>query len=353
MESRLGGMEEKKLKLIEMQSKTSPTILITNPNQDCTGIPLTKTKGKEIGREKFNDDSFFHQEPPFKASIRCESGFLDWGGVGAAKRKFFGGGGRMANHYGMHFGQWEWAIKGGDQEPPPRGPIRDVIGFSDGGTKGREFCGEGGGVTNHYGRSFGQGEWTTRGGGVGRTMWITTTIALEEEEAIGAVAIPGTLHISLDVKQAEYLTARAAPIHPDSQESSSYGGRMDVDPHALPTLGSPRYDDNLLKLCGNEASPCSVELCPARPATVLVTFEVLPASMARGNHQGYSWAVAAGLNAALAAVSAKLFASVVQLLNLYPLLHSSASFQILCAIIRHSLLIGSSSQFSHHFKPMI
>ncbi|KAI0499975.1 hypothetical protein KFK09_018183 [Dendrobium nobile] len=31
--------------------------------------------------------------------------------------------------------------------------------------------------------------------------------------------------------------------------------------------------------------------------------------MARGNHQGYSWAVAAGLNAALAAVSAKFFAS--------------------------------------------
>ncbi|KAL0913200.1 hypothetical protein M5K25_016644 [Dendrobium thyrsiflorum] len=31
--------------------------------------------------------------------------------------------------------------------------------------------------------------------------------------------------------------------------------------------------------------------------------------MGRGNHQGYSWAVAAGLNAALAAVSAKLFAS--------------------------------------------
>ncbi|XP_020685591.1 uncharacterized protein LOC110101859 isoform X2 [Dendrobium catenatum] len=31
--------------------------------------------------------------------------------------------------------------------------------------------------------------------------------------------------------------------------------------------------------------------------------------MARGNHQGHSWAVAAGLNAALAAVSAKFFAS--------------------------------------------
>ncbi|XP_020685590.1 uncharacterized protein LOC110101859 isoform X1 [Dendrobium catenatum] len=66
--------------------------------------------------------------------------------------------------------------------------------------------------------------------------------------------------------------------------------------------------------------------------------------MARGNHQGHSWAVAAGLNAALAAVSAKFFASLVQLLNLYPLLHSSASFQILCTIICHSLYIGSSSQ---------
>ncbi|KAH0449443.1 hypothetical protein IEQ34_020135 [Dendrobium chrysotoxum] len=45
--------------------------------------------------------------------------------------------------------------------------------------------------------------------------------------------------------------------------------------------------------------------------------------MAMGNHQGYSWAVAAGLNAALATVSAKLFASLETPFLSFPLIIST------------------------------
>ncbi|KAL0928225.1 hypothetical protein M5K25_000097 [Dendrobium thyrsiflorum] len=61
--------------------------------------------------------------------------------------------------------------------------------------------------------------------GGGRSYWGGDDLTL---------VILGSLHPNLDVKQAEYLAGRAAPIHPDSQEFSSYGGRMDVDPHVLP-----------------------------------------------------------------------------------------------------------------------
>lgn len=47
--------------------------------------------------------------------------------------------------------------------------------------------------------------------------------------------------IYISGRQAEYLAARAAPIHPGSQDFSSYGGRMDVDPHGLPILSSSQY----------------------------------------------------------------------------------------------------------------
>ncbi|KAH0458063.1 hypothetical protein IEQ34_013378 [Dendrobium chrysotoxum] len=68
MESRLGGMEEKMRKLIEMQSKFLPVVPITNPNQYLTGILLAKSKGKEIGLEKFVEESFFHQEPSLRTT---------------------------------------------------------------------------------------------------------------------------------------------------------------------------------------------------------------------------------------------------------------------------------------------
>ncbi|KAH0470102.1 hypothetical protein IEQ34_001660 [Dendrobium chrysotoxum] len=97
-------------KHLEMQSKTPLVVPMANPNQDLTGIPLTESKRKEIGQEEFNEESFFHQEPPTEALIRGGSGFLD---EGTARRKFFGGGRRVADHYGRHFGQGKWAIREG------------------------------------------------------------------------------------------------------------------------------------------------------------------------------------------------------------------------------------------------
>ncbi|KAH0457679.1 hypothetical protein IEQ34_012994 [Dendrobium chrysotoxum] len=94
-----------------MRSKIPPTIPIASPNQDLIGIPLAESKGKEIGREEFDEKSSFHQEPP------------------------------------------------------PRTPRRRERGFSDGGTAGREFYCESDGVVGHYGRLFGHGEWTIREGG--------------------------------------------------------------------------------------------------------------------------------------------------------------------------------------------
>ncbi|KAH0450591.1 hypothetical protein IEQ34_021283 [Dendrobium chrysotoxum] len=75
MESPFGGIEEVLRKLMNMQSKTPPVVPITDPNQDLIGIPLAKSKGKEIGRKGFNEESFFHQEPPPRAPIKGGSGF--------------------------------------------------------------------------------------------------------------------------------------------------------------------------------------------------------------------------------------------------------------------------------------
>ncbi|KAH0460331.1 hypothetical protein IEQ34_010994 [Dendrobium chrysotoxum] len=62
-------LEEMIMKLLEMQSKTSLVVQMANSNQDLTKIPLAESKGKEIGRDEFNEESFFHQEPPPRATI--------------------------------------------------------------------------------------------------------------------------------------------------------------------------------------------------------------------------------------------------------------------------------------------
>ncbi|KAL0916292.1 hypothetical protein M5K25_013790 [Dendrobium thyrsiflorum] len=68
------------------------------------------------------------------------------------------------------------------QEPPPRTLIRGGAGFPNGGTTMREFCGRG-------------DRW--KKGGIptldkqGKHGGITTTATLEDEKAIGAVAIQG------------------------------------------------------------------------------------------------------------------------------------------------------------------
>ncbi|KAH0465216.1 hypothetical protein IEQ34_005319 [Dendrobium chrysotoxum] len=162
-EHRFGRLEEMMKKLIEMKSKTPLVVLMANPNHNLIEIPLAEFKGKEIGLEEFEEESFFHQEPPPGDPVRCRSGFSD---VGTIRRKFYDGGGKMADHYVRRFRQREWAIiEGEGRKPPPRASIKDGIGFLDGGIIGREFHGGGGGVADHYGRSFGQGEWATQGGG--------------------------------------------------------------------------------------------------------------------------------------------------------------------------------------------
>ncbi|KAL0905627.1 hypothetical protein M5K25_024062 [Dendrobium thyrsiflorum] len=77
MGSRLGGLEEMIKKLIEMQSQAPPTAPITNPHHDLTGGPVAESKGKEIGREEFDEESSFHQDPPPRAPIR--------GGIGVSE----------------------------------------------------------------------------------------------------------------------------------------------------------------------------------------------------------------------------------------------------------------------------
>ncbi|KAL0909704.1 hypothetical protein M5K25_020595 [Dendrobium thyrsiflorum] len=57
-------------KLIEMQTKTPPTIPRANPQNDLTRIPLVESKVKEIVREEFDDENSFYQEPPPKTPIR-------------------------------------------------------------------------------------------------------------------------------------------------------------------------------------------------------------------------------------------------------------------------------------------
>ncbi|KAL0928511.1 hypothetical protein M5K25_000395 [Dendrobium thyrsiflorum] len=156
-------MEEMLRRLLEMQTKTSLVVPMANLNQDLTGIPLAESKGREIGQEEFDEGSFFHQKTPPMALIRSGSGCLD---ERTTKMKSFGGGSRAADHYERHCGQGEPLIgEGGGQEPHPRAQIRGGIGLVNGGTTGRAFRSEGGGATDPYRRSFGQGKWTTEGGG--------------------------------------------------------------------------------------------------------------------------------------------------------------------------------------------
>ncbi|KAH0464267.1 hypothetical protein IEQ34_007053 [Dendrobium chrysotoxum] len=77
MESRFERLEGMKRKLVEMQSKISPMVPIANHKQDLIEIPLAESKGKEIGREEFDEESFFHQELPPRTLIRGKSMFLD------------------------------------------------------------------------------------------------------------------------------------------------------------------------------------------------------------------------------------------------------------------------------------
>ncbi|KAL0906396.1 hypothetical protein M5K25_024888 [Dendrobium thyrsiflorum] len=79
MENRLGGIQEMMRKLLKMQSKTLPAVPMANSNQYLTKIPLAESKGKEIEREDFNEESFFHQEPPPEAPIRSGSRFPNEG----------------------------------------------------------------------------------------------------------------------------------------------------------------------------------------------------------------------------------------------------------------------------------
>ncbi|KAH0455679.1 hypothetical protein IEQ34_015711 [Dendrobium chrysotoxum] len=97
MESRFGGLKEMMRKLMEMQSKTPLAIPIANPNQNLTEIPLAKSKGKDIEREEFNEESFFQKEPPPRATIRGGSKFLD-GRI--ARREVSGGGVRWPTTMG-------------------------------------------------------------------------------------------------------------------------------------------------------------------------------------------------------------------------------------------------------------
>ncbi|KAH0451994.1 hypothetical protein IEQ34_019293 [Dendrobium chrysotoxum] len=116
MESRFGGSEEILKKLIEMQSKTPPAIPIANPHHDLIEILLAKSKRKEIRRKDFGEKISFHQEPPPIAQIRGGIGFSIGGRAG---RKIYGRGGKVTDHYGRPFGQGEWTTRegGGRAEP--------------------------------------------------------------------------------------------------------------------------------------------------------------------------------------------------------------------------------------------
>ncbi|KAL0921640.1 hypothetical protein M5K25_008734 [Dendrobium thyrsiflorum] len=83
-------LEEMMIKLMEMRSKTPSTIPITNLNQDLTRIPLTESKGNEIGRKGFDKESFVHQELPPRALIKGGSGFTE---EGTSRRELCGRGG--------------------------------------------------------------------------------------------------------------------------------------------------------------------------------------------------------------------------------------------------------------------
>ncbi|PKU59082.1 hypothetical protein MA16_Dca027936 [Dendrobium catenatum] len=62
MESRFRRLEQMMRKLVEMQSKTPLAVLIADPNQDLIRIPLAESKGKEIGREEFEEGRRSHEE---------------------------------------------------------------------------------------------------------------------------------------------------------------------------------------------------------------------------------------------------------------------------------------------------
>ncbi|KAH0455581.1 hypothetical protein IEQ34_015613 [Dendrobium chrysotoxum] len=136
MENRFGGLEEMMRKLLEMQSKTPPTVPMANPNQELIRIPLVESKRKEIRWEGVRRGEFLSSKATSWGSDKGGSRFLDEGTI---RRKFFGGGGRVADHYGRHFRQGEWAIsEGRGQEPHSRALIMGRTGFSDGGIVGRE-----------------------------------------------------------------------------------------------------------------------------------------------------------------------------------------------------------------------
>ncbi|KAL0922121.1 hypothetical protein M5K25_006083 [Dendrobium thyrsiflorum] len=108
-------LEEMIRKLVEIQSKTPPTVPITNPNQDLNGIPLAESKRKEIERKEFGENISFHQEPPLRAPRRWKIRFSN-GGTGG--RQFYHGGGGVVNYYERLFGQGEWTIRGGGRAKP-------------------------------------------------------------------------------------------------------------------------------------------------------------------------------------------------------------------------------------------
>ncbi|KAL0923703.1 hypothetical protein M5K25_007770 [Dendrobium thyrsiflorum] len=118
MKSRFGGLEKMMRKLMEMQSKTPLAVSIVNLNQDLTEIPLAKSKGNEIGQKELDEESFFYQEPPPRAPTRDGSGFPDGGTV---RREFYGGGSGVSDHYRRHFGKGEWATGDGGGQAEPRG----------------------------------------------------------------------------------------------------------------------------------------------------------------------------------------------------------------------------------------
>ncbi|PKU66684.1 hypothetical protein MA16_Dca022504 [Dendrobium catenatum] len=89
-------LEKMMRKLMEMRSKTLQAVPITI--QDLTEILLAKSKGKDIRHEKFDEENFFHQEPPFMAPIRRESELLD-GGI--ARKGICGEGYGVANYIGL------------------------------------------------------------------------------------------------------------------------------------------------------------------------------------------------------------------------------------------------------------
>ncbi|KAL0915264.1 hypothetical protein M5K25_015667 [Dendrobium thyrsiflorum] len=79
MESQLGRLGEMIKKFMEMQSKAPSAIQIAKPQHDLTRVPLTESKGKEIGWEEFGEVSFFHQEPSPGAPRRGGFGFPNEG----------------------------------------------------------------------------------------------------------------------------------------------------------------------------------------------------------------------------------------------------------------------------------